>query len=378
MPDTGPLPPSQPSAPGFQEGVESAVWKHHRAMTLPPPPKSRFIWNLTLIVAVGLLGTFWFLRHLQPWFTEIAIVGGGVTLWAALRLVLELLNKAGGVDPWASTRKHLASPEWTVFLATAVLVVVALWALTASIYLRFDPGSAKTATYKISVGTVDATGTFSPSTELSAAQPVVGRPVFGWTPPGALVCRIESPAKFEELPCSLERWGARVVRVPGSFKLQSLLLLRLLPAKELWTQLPTTDVAQPPQRFDLVLRLDGLAPMRLSDVRFGAIDLGAPAADLKALAAEQSSTDLRVRLHSTLLAEGVPEPVIAARLSALVDEPRTWDGVRIRPGQILTLELHVAAGTSGEASTPVPGFPVTVTVGSEPFQTVWLRPKETK
>lgn len=378
MPDTRPPPPLRLPTQLLLEGVESAVWKHHRAMTLPTPPKRRFVLNLTLIVAVGLLGTFWFLRHLQPWFTEIAIVGGGVTLWAVLRLVLELLNKAAGVDPWASTRKHLASSEWTVFLATAVLVVLALWALTASIYLRFDPASAKTATYKVSIGTVDAIGVFSPTTELSAAQPVVGRPVFGWTPPGALVCRIESPAKFEELPCALEQWGARVVRVPGSFKLQSMLLLRLLPGKELWTQLPTADVAQPPQRFDLVLQLDGAAPVSLKDVRFGAIDLGAPAADLKALAAEQSSNNLRERMQSSLLAEGVPEPVIAARLTALIDEPRIWDGLRIRPGQTLTINLLVAAGTAAEQATPVAGFPVTVTVGSEPFQTVWLRPKEAK
>lgn len=379
MPDTGPPPPFRAPAPAAaeQEGVESAVWQHHLAMTLPPPPKSRFVLNLTLIVAVGLFGTFWFLRHLLPWFTEIAIVGGGVTLWAMLRLVLELLNKAGGVDPWASTRKHLANPEWTVVLATALLVVLALWALTASIYLRFDPGSAKAATYKVSVGTVDAAGIFSPITDLSAAQPVVGRPVFGWTSTDALVCRIEHPAKFEPLPCPIERWGATVIRVPGSFTPKSLLLLRLMPGKELWTQLPPTDVAEPPQRFDLVLKVNDAAALVLKDVRLSAIDLGAPAADLRALAAEQGANGLRERVRGGLLGEGVPASVIEARLSALVDEPRIWDGVHIKPGTKLTIELRQAAGPGGGPSTQVPGFPVMVTVGPEPFQAIWLRPKET-
>lgn len=370
-------PASPPQAGGVGSGVEMALLDHHRAMTLPPPPRSRFVPNLALIVVVGVLGTFWFLRHLQPWFTEIAVVGGGVTLWAVLRLALELLGRAGGVDPWASTRRHLASGEWTVLLATALVVVLALWAATASIYLRFDAGSARAPAYEVSVGTRDAAGTFIAKTRLTAAEGVIGRPVFGWTAPGPLVCRIEGPARFEDLDCTLDRWGARVVRVPGSFEPKPMLLLRLLPDKALWTTLPTQDVAAPPRRYDLVVQVDGQPPRRLPDLRMGAVDLGADAADLKRLA-EQRPEDLRARLRDRLLGEGVPGEVVDRNLSAFVDGARVWDGFRLRPGQTVTVDVVPAHAEGASAAASVPGFPIRLTADDGPFQVMWLTPKESR
>jgi hypothetical protein len=341
-------------------------------MARPKPPRHNlFKVNLTLMVTVGGLGTLWFGRHVEPWFTEIAVFGGGVTVWAVLRLVLEWFKKAGGVDPWASTRTHLASTEWTVLLVTLLVVVLMLWAFTASVYLRFDPRTAKVSSYQVSVGSKTAEGTFVPAAELSADRPIVGRPIFGWSAPGPLVCRITTPVGFEDLDCALDRWGALTVRVPGNFTSRP--RLRVLPAKELWARLPPADVPEPPTRYDLLLRIDGAPAIRHEDLRLRALELGVSASvrDVTPAAKEE----LRSSLRGTLRAEGVPDESIEQVLPALVGEPKVWDGIHLHPGKKLELELRVAERTNPQASTTVNGFPITVTVGTEPFQTVWLRPK---
>ena len=352
----------------------AAIAARHRAMTMSPPTSPRrnfFKLNLALIVVVGGLGTLWFGRHVEPWFTEIAVFGGGVTAWAVLRLALEWLNKAGGVDPWASTRKHLASTEWTVVLITLLVVILVLWAFTTSIYLRFDPGSATVSSYKASVGSKAAEGTFVPITELSADRPVVGRPVIGWSAPGPLVCRIMTPGGFEDLDCTLDRWGARAIRVPAGFTSKP--RLRLLPAKELWTQLPTTDVSEPPTQYDLLLRIDGGPVFRHEDLRLRALELGVSAAVRDATPAAKE--ELRSSLRGMLRAEGVSDNSIDSILPALVGEPKVWGDIHLRHGQKLEIDLRIAERPSPQESAAVKGFPITVTVSSEPFQIVWLRPK---
>lgn len=343
-------------------------------MLLPPPPRNHFRINLALIVAVGVLATFWFLRHLQPWFTEVALVGGSVTLWAVLRLVLELLNKAGGVDPWALTRKRLASPEWTLVLVVALVACIALWLTTSSIYLRFDARSAKASKYDVSVGTVDAPDAFLSASELSSARPVVGRPVFGLGAVGALQCRVIEPAKFEPRDCTLGAFGALSLAVPGDFKPRSFFLLRLVPAPALWSELPPADAAAPAQRLVLSVALDSAPPLVLDDWRLQLVATGSAEADLRALAGTQDDAALRGSLRALLLAEGVPADAADSTLAQLMQPTRTWDSLRVKSGSKLTVDLH--RGPRGSpADERVPGFPIELSVGSDAVQNLLIKPK---
>lgn len=350
-------------------GVEAAISEQQRRLQQPRPPRNRFAINLALIVVVGLLATFWFQRHLQPWFTEVSLIGGGITLWALLRLALELLSKAGGVDPWAITRRHLASLEWTVLLLAALLLLIGLWLFTSSVYLRFDARSAKENSYQVSVGTADARASLIAVSTLSAAQTVVGRPLFGWGAVGPLQCHVVEPARFEPLDCRLDARGALSIAVPGDFKPRQVIALHLLPGKELWAETPHVG-GEAAQRFRLRLSVDGGPPLLLDDFRLQQLITGAAEAELRA----QPADLLRAAARSALLAEGLSAEEAEGNLARLLQQPRYWDGPRLRAGSTLRIELLRVAG-DGAADEPLPGFPIEHRVGSEAAQLLWISPR---
>lgn len=332
--------------------------------------------NLALFVAAGVLGTFWFLRHLEPWFTQVALIGGSVTLWAVLRLVLELLSKAGGVDPWASTRKTLANPEWTLVLVVVLVVLAALWATSSSLYLRFDTKTAKANQYLVSVGTEAAPAAFIASAALSAAQPVVGRPVFGTRAVGPLRCQIVEPPLFEPRDCTLDRFGAVSLAVPGDFAPRSFFLLRLVPAPALWAEVPPLSAGQPELIYTLTVSVDGGAPQVLEDLRLQVLHTGSAAADLKRLEAQQSEETMRAQLRAGLLAEGLGAEIADQRVAQLMQPVRTWDGLRVKSGSKLAIDLtRRTRGAANATPERVAGFPIEASVGRDGVQTLWIRPR---
>jgi hypothetical protein len=341
-----------------------------------PAPRRLPRINLALFVAAGVLGTFWFLRHLEPWFTQVALIGGSVTLWAVLRLVLELLSKAGGVDPWAGTRKTLANPEWTLLLVVALVVLAALWTLSSSLYLRFDARTAKANQYLVSVGTEAAPAAFIASAALSATQPVVGRPVFGTRAVGPLVCQVVEPPLFEPRDCTLDRFGALSLAVPGDFAPRSFFLLRLVPAPALWAEVPPVSAGQPELSYTLAISVDGGAPQQLGDLRLQVLHTGSAAADQRRLEAQQGDEPMRAQLRSALLAEGLGAEIADQRVAQLMQPIRTWDGPRVKSGSKLSIDLTRQTRAAAEAAPErVPGFPIEAVVGRDAVQTLWIRPR---
>lgn|GEM_PF-6855455 len=370
-------PPPPPNREASTEGIEAAVSAHHARMFTPRSSNLRFRANLALLLAVALLGTWWFTRHLQPYVTEVALIGGSVTLWAAVRLAWEVIGKATGFDAWAQTRKSLASVEFTVLMVAASLALLVAWAITSSIYLEFDPGEAKADRYTVSIGTASAPASFMAATVLSAGQRVAGRPVFGVVPAHALWCYVTEPADFEPRDCTLSQVMAKTVRVPGDMAARQILLLRLLPSPALLGQLPPVGETAHGTAYLLEVSIDSRPALRLADLRKQSVSTGAGKADLDKLLAQPAAQAeaLRARLGDRLRAKGMPEANAAETVSVLLAEPRSWDGLQVKTGQKLRFVLR--ATSTAQAADPgsvVRGFPFDYVVTAEAAQDIWLPP----
>src|SRR5437868_394502 len=95
-----PPPASDAELKAAPAGAETVIGDHVASSFLPAPGKRWFWLNLLMLIVLAPFATFWFQRHLEPYFTQILLVGGSLTLWAVIRLVWEIIEKMTKVDPW--------------------------------------------------------------------------------------------------------------------------------------------------------------------------------------------------------------------------------------------------------------------------------------
>ncbi len=338
-----------------------------------PPIRTRWFWiNLSAICLLAPVATYWFQQHLHLYFTEIVVVGGAFTIWALVRLVWGLVEKATQFDAWDASRQLLSSFAVTRWLLVALLLFVVLWQSTGSLYLKF--ASNQGGSYQVEVVRKSDGSPVLTNVTLSAGRAVVGMPVFWEWNATALQCRIVRPVAYEPMDCALAPGKSTRIAVPGDFKPKEFHLLRIVPMGALYRTLPQ-DTDQPVTRYDLVIER-GKDSVRLTDVRRQTVLLGATAEEMPLVLRLHDDATYEHFLDTRLRAAGQDRDNASLTAAVLSSTARALPGLYVKAGDELTIKVLWTRTDEGRTETGVlEEFPVSYRVTSEQVQTVWLPKK---
>ena len=339
----------------------------------PPTDKlSAWFWpNLVLLALLAPFATWWFQQHLELYFTEIVLIGGGLSLWAALRVAYGFIEKVGKVDPAALSRRALGSPEATLLLAVAIVAMAALWQTTNSFYFEYAGGAAGDKEFALQVSRVPDGTPFMPDAIVGPASKVAGQAFPFKGEKAELVCRIVKPLRYEPLPCSIDGTEAKRIKVPGSFTAKAFHLLRIVPAPVLFADLPAS-ADQVDYRYQLDVTTGG-ATYTLPDLRKQTVFAGAKGADMPLVLALQDRQEYEQYLGSSLRAMGGNADSSIRTAAVLVLRAKVWDAFEAKTGQRLRFSLKFIEKRDGQVhASEVEGFPLDYTVSADKVQTIWL------
>ena len=339
--------------------------------TDPPVPHSRWFWiNLVTICALAPLATYWFQQHLQLYVTEIVVVGGAFTIWALVRLIWGIWEKAAQADAWEISRRLLSSHATTRWLAVALAVFAWLWFRTGSLYLQWD-GTGRGGTYQVDVVRKSDGSPFLTGVTLSAGHPIVGRPLF-WIDRTDLLCRIVQPVAYQPVDCSVGPHSSTRIDVPGAFKPKEYHLLRIVPTGSLYRTLPQ-DTDRPVARYDLLIERGGES-VKLDDLRRQTVLFGAKADEMPLVLRLQDEQTYEHFLDTRLRAAGQDRDNASLTAAILSSSIRTLPGLYAKAGDRLTIKVLWSRSDAppGERATLLDEFPVDYEVTADPVQTLWL------
>lgn len=342
----------------------------------PPPAPGRLFWaNLVVVMLLAVAGTAWFGDHLKAYLTEAVVLGGGLTLWAALRLGWSLLEKLGKVDAAEASRRLLSTPETSLVLAVASVTLAVLWFTTGSLYFVQQGGSAGDREFVVQVtrqaNQPEDRTLFIDDVVLSASRHLVGRPYFWPATPQKLDCVIVKPLRYEKRDCSILRGEPTSVRVPGDFTERSFHVLRIVPGRFLYAQLPNVEDA-PEATYRLELQVGGQRWV-LPDLRRRTLYAGGLGPEMPLVRQLDAGSVYEARLVSELRAVEIEDSAaqeIAAKLSVHALE---WPVLSARQGQKLSFTVTRERIEDGKpVRETISGFPMTYEVTAERVQTLWI------
>lgn len=344
--------------------------------TPPPAPASvrpsAWFWpNLVLLAILAPFATWWFQQHLQLYFTEVVLIGGGLTLWAFLRAGYGLIEKVGKVDPAAMSRRALGSPEATLLLLVAAAAMAGLWLKSNSFYLEYAGGASGDKEFVVQVTRAADGAPFIPDAAVGPATKVAGQVFFFRGEPAELSCRIVKPLRYEPLLCPIGATEAKRVKVPEDFTPRAFHLLRIVPAPALFDELPKSGDPVD-YRYQLEVATDG-ASFALPDWRRQTVFAGAKGADMPFVLALQDRQEYEQYLGSSLRAMGVSAESSSSTAAVLVLRTKTWDAFDAKAGKRLRFSLRRIEQRDGQVqASVVEGFPQEYTVTADKVQTIWL------
>ena len=335
--------------------------------------RSRWFWpNLLLLAFLAPIATYWFKQHLELYFTEVVLIGDGLSVWAFLRVAYGVAEKYSKFDPMAWSRRALGSPETTLLLSVAVIAFLALRATTNSFYLLYEGGAAGDRDFVVRVSRVGDSTPFLPDMTVGPATKVAGRAFLFRGEPADLECKIVSPLLYEPLPCAIDRGEAKRVKVPAAFKGRTYHLLRIVPAPALFIDLPGSD-DRPEAMYRLEMSVDGKVVGSVDDMRRQTIYAGGVGQDLPLVLGLHDRQEFEQYLGSALRALGVDADSATRSAAVLTLRAKSWDAVDAKPKKRLRFSLKRIERRDGkESATEVEGFPAEYEVTDEKVQTIWL------
>jgi hypothetical protein len=279
----------------------------------PPPYVYRL--NLVLFVALMVLLTLWFERHLRLYVTEMRLVGGTITLWGLWKLVQSWWQ--WGFDTKAAAKGVLGRTATTERLVFAVGLAAVLLGTTASIYLVYDEASEDAAF------TVDVLGPrghpyLAPLSVKSVGR-TSGRPFLLHLRRDCLRFEVREPSGYQAVTGECLGPGSSVQLKTGRLKLKELHAVCMVPGKGVFARLPRRgDRPERPYEM-LVTRKD--ERYAVPDLRQETVCVGAGRADLEWLVRRQDREALHGQLEAYLARLEVPP-------ERRPDQIRAWDGER--------------------------------------------------
>ena len=349
----------------------------------PKPGRNAYYWaNLLLLVAVAVGASVWFSRHLESYVNQVVLLGGGVSLWAALKMTWTLFESFTKTDPKELSRGLLSSAELSRLLIAALAVLATLWFTTGSQYFEYDGPGAVDASFSVHVLLDDEQNKGKPLTDrqsfvadalLSPKDRIQGRAFYWLTSAVPLLCVLEKKGvPYDPRDCSIRPRGSTRVKVPGDFHLKKVHLLRFIPSIDLYGRLPSKDAPVSTIAFRLTISL-GTKSHVVEDVRKGIVYVGGPPDEMDELVAMQVGDELRTTIRTDLMAKHISAESADQSVANLVSNQRKHGKYRLETGQKLSFLLEQLTMADGKViSTVAIGTPLSYEVTDEKVQTIWL------
>ena len=348
----------------------------------PKPARSAFYWaNLILLISVAVGASLWFSKHLEAYVNQVVLLGGGVSLWAALKMVWTFLEKSTKTDPWEVSRGLLNSAEVSQVLVVGLVVLLVLRFTTASQYFEYDGPGASDASYSVHVllgstsdnEALDKRKSFVVDPVMSPNDRVRGQVFYWQTRAIPLTCVLEKKGvPYEPLDCSIRPQESTRIKVPGAFHLKKVHLLRLLPSIELFGLLPSKESQSPSVTFRLTISLANEMHV-IENLRKGVLYVGGRPEEMDELVAMQVGDELQTTIRAELLARRINPQSAEESTAVLTSNQRKEGKNRLEKGQKLKLVLERLTMTDGKVTDQSAiGAPVHYEVTEEKVQTIWL------
>jgi hypothetical protein len=332
----------------------------------------RWFWgNLIACLFLAPFATYWFQTHVQLYFSEIVVVGGVFTLWAVLRLVWGICEGATEVKAWDLSRRLLSSSGTTRLIIVGAVLLLVLWRTTSSIYLEFHGAKAGENEYVIHVvNKADGRPYLDPVT-ISSAHPLTGRPVL-WSRPRDLECRIVAPIGYLPAACPLRPGTSTRIRIPDDFPEKEYHLVRLVPGKKLYKELPK-ETDEPVVHYDLELTA-GTKKILLKDLRLQTVYVGAEDAEMGLVRSMENQVAYQQFLMTRFRATGLDPNAVERMAAVLSTTTRDWPGTYLKSGDRVTVRIiQRELPTDGKEPTEaLTDFTTTYTVTGDKVQTIWI------
>ena len=293
--------------------------------TIPPaaagnpwPYRARLVWFIALIVVY----TLWFERHLKAFVSQTAIIGGTVTLFGLWKLLLDAIGTASREGPGDWMRRAFASPRATEYLGFATLLLVAMYLCTSSIYLTFDDDKRGPSSFTVEQW--QGNRLMHKPEQLNAYDRFLGRPYFFHFDTEKVELRIVDPPGYEPLEIDWTLGSQHTVPVPRGFRKKELHLLQIVPALPLLGALPETP-DKPGLKYRLELRKSGASGADAGATIYPfwrtVVYTGMAADELRATANESARDGTRRALKETYDGLQVPAEGQAQILAQLFAKP---------------------------------------------------------
>ena len=310
----------------------------------PAPSANPWTYRLHLIwfVALIVLSTLWFERHLKAFVSQTAIIGGTVTLFGLWKLVIDALRfgSSEGPDDWI--KRAFTSARATEYLGFATLLLTALYFCTSSIYLTFEGETRGQSSFLVEQRQGDRL--LEKPEPLNSYDRFRGKPYFFHFRGEPVEFRITEPAGYEPLTV---KWGVasqHTIRVPGDFKRKELHLLQIVPGVQLLGELPM-DADKPGRRYKLEMRKTGATGAESSVTIFPYVQTvvytGMSGEELKATANAAARDVTRRSVQEWLTRLNVPPEKQAPAIAQLFEEPQLHAIERLIADDQLEMTLSV-------------------------------------
>src|SRR5215469_7259897 len=111
----------------------------------------RYRINAVLFAMLMVALTFWFQKHLQVYVTQIALIGGTMTLWALWELLQSWLKWGWDGDAKDTAKTLFGSARGTEYMVLGGVVLAILWLTTSSLYLNYESSVGGATEYRVEV-----------------------------------------------------------------------------------------------------------------------------------------------------------------------------------------------------------------------------------
>jgi hypothetical protein len=293
----------------------------------------RYRVNLALLLVLVGLSTYWFYEHVHLYFTQSVFVGGTLTIWGLWKIVQSVL-KVGVGDKGPKAARLLNTAGAKEYLILGISIVLLLYVTTSSLYLVYQGSQSGQAQFDVDILAGDTP--YLPTVTVASYDRVHGQPFFFRVKPVELQFAISNEPGYATLSRTLYPWTTVRLRVPADFPVKQYHVVRLVPGRRVFQNLPRpTDVAAVSYFLKVVVRGNTYTQR---EVHQGSLYLGAGQVDLKRLARQAREKGSR-QIEDYYAALGMPQER-ARGLATTLEDRAMWLGTEeLQPGDQITLRL---------------------------------------